>query len=185
MSREQFSEFVRAAIVSLPQHVKGMLRIADDPDLPDEGRVLAAGAILHWLSGSNTIPGVSGGVLAYLDDALMLRLVHERLGVLAPEVVARQRADSPDVFVSVAEDLTLVRAELGDGMGVLTRSLDRLGKLKHRGRTAAQCVADEASSTDLYEEAQSALVDLDLDEETVTRGLKGLDAIIESLRTAR
>lgn len=185
MSREQFHEFVRAAIVSLPQHVKAMLRMADDPDIPDEGRVLAAGAILHWLSGSNTIPGVSSGVLACLDDVLMLRLVHERLEAIAPEVVARHRADSPDVFASVAEDLALVRAQLGDGMGILARSLERLGKLKHRGRTAAQCVTDEAASTDLYDEAQSALVDLDLDEETVARGLKGLDAIIENLRTAR
>jgi hypothetical protein len=185
MSRAQFHEFVHAAIVSLPQHVKAMLRLAEDQDIPDEGRTLAAGAILHWLSGSNTIPGVSGGVLAYVDDALMLRLVHERLESIAPDVVTRHRADSPDVFASVVADLALVRGELGDGMGVLSRSLERLPKLKHRGRTAAQCVSDETAGTELYEEVVSALVDLDLDDESVARGLKGLDTLIDGLRAAR
>lgn len=184
MSRERFREFIRDAVLTLPQYVKGVLRMAEDPDIPDDGRVLAAGAILHWLSGSNTIPGVPGGVLSYVDDALMLRLVHARLAERAPDAIARHRDDAPELFANVDEEIALVREALGAGMKVLERSLERVGKLKHRGRTAAQCVSSEDGATELYDEVQSTLVDFDLQEEEVARALKGLDALVEGLRSS-
>jgi hypothetical protein len=182
MSREQFNEFIKGGILSLPQHLKGTLRLVDDPNISDEGRVVAAGAILHWLGGSNTIPGVRGGPMSLVDDVLVLRLVYARVEELAPEAMARHRVESPELFGSLTEELALIRSYLGKGMAVLDKAVERITQLKHQGRTAAQCVADEDASTMLYEEVQSALVDLELEEDAVSRALKQLDPVLEGLR---
>ena len=183
MSREQFTDFVEKAIVTLPQHLKGALRLVDDPNIPDEGRLLVAGAILHWLSGSNSIPGVRGGLLSYVDDVLVLRLAYARLETIAPEAMARHKTDSPELYGSLSDEVALVRSYLGKGAAVLDKAIDRLGQLKHHGRNAAQCIADEEAATVLYEEVQSALVDLELEEGAVGRAIKGgLDSMLDGLR---
>jgi hypothetical protein len=182
MSREQFTEFVQGAILSLPQHLQGALRLVDDPNIPDEGRAIVAGAVLHWLSGLNTIPGVRGGVLSYVDDVLVLRLSYARVEAIAPEAMAKHRADWPELFGSLAEELELMRSFLGKGLTVIERAVDRIDQLKHKGVTASQCVADEQASTMLYDAVQAALVDVDLEEDAVARGLKQLDPVLEGLR---
>lgn len=182
MVREQFLTFIKGAIVALPQTLKAALRLAEDPDIPDEGRELVAGAIVHWLSRTNTIPGVRGGSLAYVDDVLVLLLAVERLKQLSPESEERLAADAPELFETLAADLALSREYLGGGMQVLEHALGRVTKLKHMGRTPAQCVKDEASTTMLYEEVVAALVDLDPTPEVVARELKDLDQVIDDLR---
>lgn len=182
MSREQLTAFLQAAITSLPQHLQAALRLMDDPDIPDEGRVLAAGSVMHFLSGSNSIPGVRGGALSYVDDVLILRIAYERIEKLAPEAMAKHRESSVDIFGNLAEELALVREELGKGFAVLERATDRLGQLKHRGIGPKQCVADEEHATVLYEEVTSALVDVDLEEGAVSRALKQLGPVLEGLK---
>ena len=181
MSRQKFYDFTQGAVIALAQDLQSLLRLAEDPDVPDEGRTLAAGAILHWLSGSNTIPGVRGGALSYVDDVLVMRLACERIGKLAPDVLERHQAESPQMLASLEDDLALVREQLGEGFGVIERALDRIASIKHRGRTATQCAADDDGLTLLYEDVQSALVDVDIEPEGVARELKGLDELVESL----
>jgi uncharacterized membrane protein YkvA (DUF1232 family) len=182
MVREQFLTFMRGAILALPQTLKAALRLAEDPDIPDEGRVLVAGAIVHWLSKTNSIPGVRGGALAYVDDVLVLMLAFERLTQLGQDAGERLRADSPELFETLEDDLTLARDYLGGGMHVLEQALGRVTRLKHMGRTPQQCVKDEAATTMLYEEVLAALVDYDPTPEAVGRELKDLDSIVDDLR---
>lgn len=182
MVREQFLTFIRGAILALPQTLKAALRLAEDPDIPDEGRVLVAGAIVHWLSRTNTIPGVRGGALAYVDDVLVLMLAFERLTQLAPDVVERSRADSPELFETLAEDLALTREYMGTGINVLEQALGRVTRLKHMGRTPQQCVKDEATATMLYEEVMAALVDFDPTPDVIARELKDIDVVVDELR---
>jgi uncharacterized membrane protein YkvA (DUF1232 family) len=182
MVREQFLTFMRGAILALPQTLKAALRLAEDPDIPDEGRVLVAGAIIHWLSRTNTIPGVRGGALAYVDDVLVLMLAFERLTQLAPDAVERSKADSPELFETLADDLGLAREYMGPGINVLSQALGRVTRLKHMGRTPEQCVKDEAAATMLYEEVMAALVDYDPAPDTVARELKDLDTVVDELR---
>jgi hypothetical protein len=157
--------------------------LAEDPDLPDEGRSLVAGAVVHWLSKTNTIPGIRGDALAYVDDVLVLLLAIERAMQLAgPEMADNFQQHAPEVCETLTEDLALVRSYLGPGISVLEHALDRVTKLKHMGRTAQQCVKDEAASTMLYEELQSALVDFDPQPDVVARELKDLDTVIDDLR---
>ncbi|HMJ02854.1 MAG TPA: hypothetical protein VK506_07925 [Conexibacter sp.] len=168
--------------MSLPQHLQAALRLMDDPNIPDEGRIVAAGAVLHWLSGSNTIPGVRGGVLSYVDDVLVLRLAYAKIQSIAPEAMAKQCTDWPDIFGQLAEEVTLVRDTLGPSVAVFDKAIERIGQQKHHGRSAAQCVADEEAGTMLYDETTAGLVDLELEEEAISRALKQLGPVLDGLR---
>lgn len=182
MARDEFVAFMRGAIVALPQSLKAALRVAEDPDIPDDGRALVAGALVHWLSRTNTIPGVRGAALAYVDDVLVLLLAMERLSQMAPDAVPRLRADAPELFETLTDDLRIAREYIGTGMVLLEQALERVVKLKHMGRTAQQCVKDESAATMLYEEIHAALIDFDLEPDAVGRELKDIDPLVEELR---
>jgi uncharacterized membrane protein YkvA (DUF1232 family) len=181
MSRERFHAFVQHALLSLPQLLKLLLRMSEDPDLPDECRVAAAGAVTHWLAASNTIRNQKG-VLGYLDDVLVMYLVLEKLDASEPEEMARYRRDTPDVFSELGEQLALIRSYLGKNIAVVERAAETLEKLRFKGRTARQCVQDEEAANWFYEEVQSAMVDLDLEEEDISRALRGLEDALDDLR---
>lgn len=163
--------------MSLPQDMKAVLRIVEDPNLDDEERTLAAGALLHVLSAHNAIPG-QRGILAYVDDVIVLRLVLERLLRSAPEVMAQHREDSPELMEPLEEQMAVVREYLGDLLGVLEKAVEGLPKLNHQGHSAPDCARDEDASTWLYDAVHEALVDeLDFDEDEVARELRQVDAI--------
>ena len=185
MSRQQFTEIVRAGLVALPQQLKAVLRLMDDPTVPDECRAVAAGAVLHVLNGSNTIPGLRGGVLSYVDDVLVLKLACGRIGTSAPDAMAQHRTDLPELFGRLDEEVTVIREHLGPGIAVLDKVVERLAQQKHHGRSAVQCVADEEAGTMLYDEVTAVLVDIDLEEEAVARALKQLDPVLDGLRQQR
>jgi hypothetical protein len=185
MSVEQFNDVLRAAILSLPQHLKATLRLLDDPNIPDEGRMIAAGAVLHWLSGSNTIPGMRAGLSSLADDLIVLLFAYERIDGIAPEAMAKHRADSPELFDGLTADVALIRSYLGKGVSVFDKAVEKIPQLKHLGRNAAQCIADEESSTVLHEQVHAALVELDLEEDEVNRALKQLGPVFEGLRQRR
>ena len=182
MVRDEFLTFMRGAILALPQSLKAALRVAEDPDIPDEGRALVAGAVVHWLSRTNTIPGVRGGAVAYVDDVLVLMLAIERSKTLSPDTAQRLEEIAPELCESLVPDLALVRDYFGPGIQVLEQALERVAKLKHMGRTAQQCVKDESAATMLYEELQAALVDFDPQPDVITRELKELDGVVDELR---
>ena len=111
-----------------------------------------------------------------MDDVLVLLLAIEKAMQLAGlEMADRFMQHAPEAGETLDTDLALVRRHLGPGISVLEHALDRVTKLKHMGRTAQQCVKDEAAATMLYEELQSALVDLDPQPDVVGRELKDLD----------
>jgi uncharacterized membrane protein YkvA (DUF1232 family) len=182
MERDEFLTFIKGAILALPQSLKAALRVAEDPDIPDDGRTLVAGAVIHWLSGTNTIPGIRGGALAYVDDVLILMLAMERAQTLAPDAPERMLQHAPELCETLSEDLSLARSYFGNGMTLIEQALPRLPKLKHLGRTAEQCVKEESSATMLYEELLSALVDFDPSPDSVGREIKDIDSVIEDLR---
>lgn len=173
MTLDRFSEALRDGMLSLPQDCKAMLRLAEDPDLDDEGRVLACGALLHVLSGANAIPGVKG-TLAFADDVIVLRLATERIEKASPDVVAAHRADDPEVYEPMIEQLAAIRGHLGDLMVVLDRAVDALPKMQFEGHDARGCALDEESITWLYDSVHEAIVErLELGEEVVARAVKG------------
>ncbi|MGE0790667.1 MAG: hypothetical protein AB7S26_33645 [Sandaracinaceae bacterium] len=178
---QRFADAMRDAIVSLPQDMKAMLRIVEDPDLGDADRVLAAGALIHVLSAHNAIPGVRG-LLAYVDDAIILRLVLERIEASEPELIAAHRADSPELFAPLAAQMDAVRAYLGERLAVLDKACDGLAEMSHQGHGAVECASTEEGTTWLYDAVHEALIrELEFDEDDVTRALKEVDKIIRPL----
>lgn len=176
METQAFKEVMEDAILSLPPDMKAVLRIVEDPDLDDAHRSLAAGALIHVLAASNAIPGMRG-VLAYVDDAIVLRLALERLVREAPDAMARHREDEPEMFELLPEQMGVVRAYLGELLTVLDQAVDALPELTHEGHSAQDCARDPDATTWLYDAVHAALVELELDEDEVVRALKSVDEI--------
>ncbi|MFN7697015.1 MAG: hypothetical protein ACK6CU_03210 [Deltaproteobacteria bacterium] len=173
MTLDRFSAALREGMLSLPQDCKAMLRLAEDPDLDDESRVLACGALLHVLSGTNAIPGAKG-TLGFADDVIVLRLVVERIEKASPEVVKAHREDDPEVYEAMSEQLGATRVHLAELMIVLDRAVDALPKLQFEGHDARGCAHDDESITWLYDSVHEAIVErLELKEEDVARAVKG------------
>ena len=180
MSRERFYAFIQHALLSLPQLLKLLLRISEDPDLPDGCRVAAAASVMHWLAAANTIKNQKG-VLSYLDDVLVLYLALEKLNAEAPAEMARYHQDTPDMLSNLDAELELIRQRLGSYVALLERALTKTEKLRFKGRTAEQSVQSEEASNWFYDEVQSAMVDLDLEEDEVSRAVRGVDAALDSI----
>lgn len=182
MAKEQFQNVMRDALVGLPQDLKAMLRIMEDPDLEDEQRVLVAGSLLHTLSEQNAIPGIRG-ILGRVGDVTVMRLVLERLEAAAPDIIAQHRKDSPDLLEPLVENMGVVREYLGGALAVLEKSTDQLPKVSFQGYSAIDCAKDEDAGTWLYDAVHEALVDgrLDLDEDDVDRELRGVARIKTAL----
>jgi uncharacterized membrane protein YkvA (DUF1232 family) len=179
MAENGFAEAMREALLSLPQDLKAMLRVMEDPDLDDEARVLASGALLHALSASNAIPGMKG-TLALVDDVLVLRLALERMAQISPDVVARHRADVPEVFGEWSPQLDAARTYLGErGISVLEKALEGLPRMTHQGHSATECARDEDAATWLYDSVHEAIVEqFEISPAEVTRAVKSSHEIL-------
>jgi uncharacterized membrane protein YkvA (DUF1232 family) len=181
-ARDRFIEVMREAILSLAYDVKAFMRLVEDPDLDEHSRVEAAGALLHLLSAQNAIPGLRG-LLAYVDDAIVLRLVLERAHARSPEAVARHRDESSQLLDAWQEQLVAIRDFLGaELMPVLERAAEGVSRIAYEGHTAEQCAAETESMNWLYDEIQEKALRLDVQEDEVVRALKQVDQILPPLR---
>jgi uncharacterized membrane protein YkvA (DUF1232 family) len=181
MSRDSFVLLVREALLTMPQILKAILRMVEDSEMPDQGRKLAAGALVHWLSATKTIPGVAG-ILGYVDDVLLIGLVLSKVESLAPEITGRYLADLPEPFVPLTKAVDVIRDYLGPVAAVLEKAVGEVTKLKHKGRTVEQYIHDDQATNRLYQDVQSALIELDMEESEINAALKGIDSIFESLK---
>lgn len=181
MPSEKFTEVVRAGLSSLPQDLKAFMRVVEDPDIDDESRIDAAGAILHLLSGQNAIPGLRGTV-GYIDDIIVMLLVIERAHKRSPEAMAKHQEEDSSLFGAWKESCASMREYLGDLSKVMEKATDTVKTLALQGHTAVQCVQDVASTDWLYESIIAELVRLDFPEAEVTRAVKALDQILPPLK---
>ncbi|MEM9070694.1 MAG: hypothetical protein AAGE52_19460 [Myxococcota bacterium] len=182
MSRDRFVELMGDAVIQLPQDLRAVLRIVEDPEVDDASRVMIAGALLHVISQGTSIPGVRG-TLQHAGSVMLIRLVLERAQTSSPEAITRHREESPELFGPMDEQLEIARSFLGDGMKVLEGLVDKLPKLNHQGHTAEQCVHDTESNNWLYDTVHVSLVEtLEIDDEDVAREIKGADRIRKSLQ---
>lgn len=182
MTLVRFSAALQEGLLSLPQDCKEVLRLIEDPELDDESRVLAAGALLHVLAGTNAIPGARG-TLAYADDVMVLRLAIERMREASPEVLRAHTEDAPEVYDAMADQLEAVRAHLGELVAVLDRAVDQLPKLQHEGHDAPRCAHDDDEMDWLYDSVHEAInLRLELDEADVARAVREADRLTTLLK---
>ena len=181
MSRERFIELMTPALMRFGQDLKSVLRIVEDPEIDDASRVAAAGCLIHVISSSGSIPGVRG-VLRYLGDVLVMRLMLSQVRERSPDAFLKHVADAPEMLEPLSAELGSMRDYLGARIGVLEKTADKLSVLHHQGHRAAACVEDTESATWLYDAVQEALIDqIDFDEEDVLRELKQVDRILPPL----
>jgi hypothetical protein len=181
MSRERFVELMTPALTRFSQDLKSVLRIVEDPEIDDESRVAAAGALLHVISSSGAIPGVRG-VLRHLEDVLLIRLVLNGVRERSPDAFQKHLQESPEMLEPVSDELDAMRAYLDDRVSVLEKVAEKFPTLNHQGHQATACVEDTESSTWLYDAVHEALIDeIDFDEEDVERELKQVDRILAPL----
>ena len=84
---------------------------------------------------------------------------------------------------SLADELDVIRKYLGPATSVFEKATSAIRKIKYKGYSVDQCILDDDSGNWLYEEVQSSLIELDLEEEEVARVLnKGIDPIIDTLK---
>ena len=181
MSRERFVELMSPALSRFSQDLKSVLRIVEDPEVDDESRVAAAGALLHVISSSGVIPGVRG-VLRHLGDVLLIRLMLNDVRGRSPDAFQKHLQKSPEMLQPLSDELDAMRAYLDDRVGVLEKAAEQFPKLNHQGHQATACIEDTESSTWLYDAVHEALIDeIDFDDEDVARELKQVDRILAPL----
>ena len=181
MSRARFVELMSPALTRFSQDLKSVLRIVEDPEIDDESRAAAAGALLHVIFSSGVIPGVRG-VLRYLGDALLIRLMLNEVRGRSPDAFQKHVQASPEMFEPLSDELDAMRAYLEDRVSVLEKAAEKFSTLNHQGHQATACVEDTESSTWLYDAVHEALIDqIDFDEEDVARELKQVDSILAPL----
>ena len=144
MSRERFIELMTPALNRFGQDLKSVLRIVEDPDIDDASRVAAAGSLMHVISSSGAIPGVRG-VLRYLGDVLVVRLVLRDCRERSPEAFQKHVEQSPEMLESLSDELEVMNAYLGDRVTVLEKAAEKFPTLNHQGHQAAACVEDTLS----------------------------------------
>ncbi|MDH4283397.1 MAG: hypothetical protein OEV36_12135 [Myxococcales bacterium] len=181
MSRERFVELMTPALTRFSQDLKSVLRIVEDPEIDDESRVIGAGALLHVISSSVAIPGVRG-VLRYLGDVLLLRLVLNEIRTRSPAAFQKHAEQSPETLEPLSDEIEVMRAYLDDRIITLEKIVEKFPTLSHQGHQAANCIENAESSTWLYDAVHEALIDeIDFDEEDVARELKQVDRILAPL----
>jgi len=181
MPRERFIELMTPALSRFSQDLRSILRIVEDPEVDDESRIAAAGALLHVISSSGVIPGVRG-VLRHLGDVLLLRLVLNEVRARSPEAFQKHLDESPEMLAPLSDELESMRAYLGNRVGVLEKVVEKFPALSHQGHQASACIGDTESSTWLYDAVHEALIDeIDFDEDDVVRELKQVDRILAPL----
>ena len=181
MSRERFVELMTPALTRFSQDLKSVLRMVEDPEIDDESRIEAAGALLHVISSSGVIPGVRG-VLRHLGDVLLIRLVLNDVRERSPNAFQKHAQQLPEMLEPLSDELGAMHAYLDDRVSVLERAVAKFPKLNHQGHQASACVEDTESSMWLYDAVHEALIDeIDFDEEDVIRELKQVDRILAPL----
>ena len=123
------------------------------------------------------------GVLGYVDDVLLLRIVLQRIAAAHGEAMGKHRDGAPELLERLEEDLALAREFLGDGMKVLEHAADGLPKLTYQGHGARQCVFDTDSGNWLYDSVYEAEVDrFEFDEDEIAREVKRVGELLPTLR---
>lgn len=181
MGPEKFTEVVRAALTSLPQDMKGLMRVVEDSDVDDASRLDAAGALLHLLSGHNAIPGLRG-TPGYIDDIIVMLIVIERAHARSPDAMKKHQDDDSPLFGSWKESCAAMRGYLGDLVKVMEKAADAGNSMSLQGHSALQCVQVVESSDWLYESVIAEIVRLDFPESEVARAAKSVDQILTPLR---
>jgi hypothetical protein len=108
-----FLEAMSRALVSLPFDLKLLLEAVADPDLERAAREVAAATVVHVITPKD---GNVDAPLRFTEDVVQLRLAAAKIAAEGGEGAPAFRERFAEDFGRLADDLTLFRQTLGDGI---------------------------------------------------------------------
>lgn len=172
---------IRDLVVSLPYDLKLLFEIMSDEDLPSQVRDRAAGGIVYCLDPSDSLPD-SRGVMGFVDDAVLLRLLLADIDRTAAEALSDYRERFREQFDALADDERLFEACFGEQLDWVRQRLSRLTQRKYKGKRVHTYVEDENAAQRLYDESLAFSADYDVDEHAAQK-LRSMQEICEAFAT--
>ncbi len=153
--------------------------VCDDGDLDEELRSLAFGAVLYGLTPGDLIPDSVNPPLGYVDDALAIRVVLEKIARDAPRAFARYRDRLPELCDALDGDIAAARDFLGDVYEPFVARVFHATSLTYKGKSARDAFDD---SSFIDEELTVLSVKLAFKDETVQSAARRVHTLLPQLR---
>jgi hypothetical protein len=123
-------------------------------------------------------------VVAYTDDALLLRLALQKaLDKGEDEQAFRERF--PELFEGLDENLKLCKSFLGDLMTWLEAKVGTLKTVAYKGKKLAKFLDDEEAREQLFDDGLAFRTDYPVDEKTIGDKLKKAATVLEVVKRHR
>lgn len=177
-SEEQFIKRIRDLVVSLPYDLKPLFALMADEELPRQARDKAAGGVVYCLLRTDHLPDKQGAI-GYVDDVVLLRLLLGEIARLAGDAISPHQERFPEQFEGLAEDEALLHGFLGQHLGWARQRLDKLDRIKYKGRLAHAYVDDEHAAQRLYDDAVEFATEYEVDEHAASK-LRHAQEIVEA-----
>jgi uncharacterized membrane protein YkvA (DUF1232 family) len=183
-SESKFVELMRSWLVSLPHDLKIAFDAMDDENLPRNVREIATGAAIYVVSPNDSVADRNDQVVAYADDAVLLRLaLHKALGKGEDEDAFRERF--PELFDNLEDDLTVCKSVMGDLMTWLEGKVATLAKSEYKGRKLPKYLDDDEAREELVEDGLVFRTDYPVDERTIGDKVKKATTIVDVMKRKR
>ena len=180
-AESKFVELVRDWLVSLPHDLKIAFDAMDDENLPRSVRELATGVAIYIVSPNEFIPDRNDALVAYTDDAMLLRLaLHRALGKGEDEQAIRERF--PELFEGLEENLALCNSFMSEVMKWLETKLSALRTRDYKGKKLALYLDNDEAREALFEDGLVFRTDYPVDERTLGDKLKKAATIIDVMK---
>ncbi len=183
MASDTLQNFAVRILTTLVEDYRRLFDVADEPELDMPLRKMAAGLAAYAMSPGDILPD-SMGLLGHLDDAVLFRLLLERVRKEAPEVAAAQAARNPDIWEPLEADLAAWREFVGDDVYAwMYERIKEFPALVHKGRPVGGLDLDSDESAWIRDELTSSLVRIDVKELAARREVRAkIDGLLPRLR---
>lgn len=166
---DRFLEVMSGYLVALPHDLKVLLQAASEENLERPARELATGTILYILAPNDAVPA-DHPHLAFVDDAILLRLALDAVAKSGGEGAADFQSRFPEYYDGLREELDVLREYLGaECYDWLGRKLQTVHKGVYKGKNVAKYLDDAEANEFLYEESLVFATEYLIDEEAVSR----------------
>jgi uncharacterized membrane protein YkvA (DUF1232 family) len=178
----KFVELVRSWLVSLPHDLKIAFDAMDDENLPRPARELATGVVMYIVGPKDSAE--RNEVVAYTDDALLLRLALQKaLDTGEDEQAFRERF--PELFEGLDENLKLCKSFLGDLMTWLEAKVGTLKTVTYKSKKLATFLDNDEAREQLFDDGLAFRTDYPVDEKTIGDKLKKAATVLEVVKRHR
>jgi uncharacterized membrane protein YkvA (DUF1232 family) len=176
-----FEDVTRRMLANLRQDLRDFFHVVcDDQDLDDPLREAAIGAVFYGLTPGDVIPDSSNPPLGYVDDAIALRVVLEKIEREAPAAFERYRDRIPDLCDTLHEDIDSAREFLGPELyDAFARRVFQATQLEYKGKSVRDAFTDAGF---LDEEITVLSVKLAFKDEAVESAARKVSTLLPQFR---